>query len=379
MKLGQPGQACKAYAELEDVYAGQVRAPLKAALPARQGRGKVRLEPMTPAAEAIERFAADLDALTSPEAAIGVAVSGGPDSLALLLLAAAARPGLIEAATVDHGLRAESAEEAAMVGSLCARLGVPHRTLFADWSEPPAANIQSEARAMRYRLLNEWAIDRGLTAIATAHHADDQAETLLMRLARGAGVGGLGGTRARRALSEQVMLVRPLLGWRKAELVALVADAGLTPVDDPTNRDPRHDRSRIRQWLAGSDWADPARLAVSASAIRDADEALDWALAPLIASRIRREGGALVIEPFDLPRELKRRLLLAAFAELGAAPPRGPDLIRAMEALERGETVTLSGAEAGRRDAVAIVACSTKAKMIVSFRERRELPMDLER
>jgi len=83
--------------------------------------------------------------------------------------------------------------------------------------------------------------------------------------------------------------------------------------------------------------------AVSASAIRDADEALDWALAPLISSRIRQEGGALLIEPFDLPRELKRRLLLAAFAELGAAPPRGPDLLRALEAIERGETVTLSG------------------------------------
>jgi tRNA(Ile)-lysidine synthase len=297
---------------------------------------------MNVAAEATTRFAADLDALTTRQTRVGVAVSGGPDSLALLLLAAAARPELIEAATVDHGLRTESADEAAMVGSLCARLGVPHRTLLADWSEPPAANVQAQARAMRYRLLNEWAVDRGLPAIATAHHADDQAETLLMRLARGAGVGGLGGTRARRALSEEVELIRPLLGWRKAELVALATKAGLNPVDDPSNRDPRHDRSRIRQWLAGSDWADPARLAVSASAIRDADEALDWALAPLIASRIKQDGGTLQIEPFDLPRELKRRLLLAAFAELGAAPPRGPDLVRALEALERGETVTLS-------------------------------------
>jgi tRNA(Ile)-lysidine synthase len=298
---------------------------------------------MRPAAEATKRFAADLDALAPTDARIGVAVSGGPDSLALLLLAAVARPGQIEAATVDHGLRPESGEEAAMVASLCAELDVPHRMLMADWNEPPEANIQAEARALRYRLLNEWAIERGLTAVATAHHADDQAETLLMRLARGAGVGGLGGTRARRALSEQVALIRPLLGWRKAELVALVEQAGLEPVDDPANRDPRHDRSRIRQWLAGSDWADPARLAVSASAIRDADEALDWALSPLIGSRIKREGDALLVEPFDLPRELKRRLLLAAFAELGAAPPRGPELMRAMDALEAGEIVTLSG------------------------------------
>src|SRR5262245_4822549 len=134
------------------------------------------------AAEAIDRFAADLDALIPPGARIGIAVSGGPDSLALLLLAAKARPNAIEAATVDHGLRPESADEAAMVASLCNRLGVPHRVLPADWSEPPISNVQSEARAMRYRLLNDWAIERGLAAIATGHHADDQAETLLMRL-----------------------------------------------------------------------------------------------------------------------------------------------------------------------------------------------------
>ena len=196
---------------------------------------------------------------------------------------------------------------------------------------------------MRYRLLNEWAIDRGLPAVATAHHADDQAETLLMRLLRGAGVGGLGATKARRPLSDQVMLVRPLLGWRKSGLVDLVAQAGLNPVDDPSNRDPRHDRSRIRNLLHNAEWADPARLAASASALRDADEALDWALAPLIGSRMSRDGEALVIEPFDLPRELKRRLLLAAFAELAAPPPRGPEAMRALDALERGETVTLSG------------------------------------
>lgn len=298
---------------------------------------------MNPPADAVQRFAADLDQLIDPEARIGVAVSGGPDSLALLLLAAAARPGQLEAATVDHRLRPESTDEAAMVAGLCGKLDVPHRTLVADWIEPPTANIQAEARAMRYRLLGQWAADKGLAAIATAHHADDQAETLLMRLLRGAGVGGLGGSRARRALSGEAMLIRPLLGWRKAELSALVAEAGLEPVDDPSNRDPRHDRSRIRRWLGETDWADPARLAASASAIRDADEALDWALAPLIGSRLRRDGGALIIEPFDLPRELKRRLLLAAFAELGAASPRGPELMRALDALEAGEIVTLCG------------------------------------
>ena len=298
---------------------------------------------MTPAPEAVKRFAADLDALLPPGERIGVAVSGGPDSIALLLLAAAARPGLIEAATVDHGLRAEGCAEAEMVASICEKLNVAHAVLVADWSEPPIANIQAEARMMRYRLLANWAEEQGLPALATAHHADDQAETLLMRLARGAGVRGLGGTRARRQLTEQVALVRPLLGWRKAELVALVGDAGIEAVDDPSNRDPRHDRSRIRKALEQSDWADPARLAASASALRDADEALDWALAPLITARFRREEAALIIAPFDLPRELKRRLLAAAFAELGAPAPRGADLMRALESLDAGRTVTLSG------------------------------------
>lgn len=298
---------------------------------------------MIPATEAIERFAADLEVLAPAGTLIGVAVSGGPDSLALLLLAAKARPGEVEAATIDHGLRPESAAEAAMVADLCETLGVPHRILVADWIRSPTSNIQAEARAMRYRLLNDWAIERGLSAVATAHHADDQAETLLMRLARGAGVGGLGGTRKRRALSEDVMLMRPLLGWRKAELAAVVDSAGIEAVDDPANRDPKHDRSRIRAWLKSSDWADPVRLAASASALRDADEALDWALASLVNSRIRHDGDTLIIEPFDLPRELKRRLLLAAFAELGAAAPRGPDLMRAMDAMEEGAAVTLSG------------------------------------
>lgn len=298
---------------------------------------------MKVAAEAIERFAAQLDALAPDGEPIGIAVSGGPDSLALLLLASGARPGGVEAATVDHGLRAESAAEAAMVAGVCRDLGIPHKILIADWPELPETNIQAAARAMRYRLLNEWAIDRRLAAVATAHHADDQAETLLMRLMRGAGVGGLGGVRARRALSEEIELVRPLLAWRKSELEALVKQAGLQPVDDPSNRDPKHDRSRVRQWLERFEGADPARLAASALALRDADEAIDWALAPLISSRIRHDGDALLVEPFDLPRELKRRLLLAAFAELGAAPPRGPDLMRAIEQLEAGGVATLSG------------------------------------
>src|SRR5688500_13922140 len=136
-------------------------------------------DPMTPAAEAVERFAADLAALGPVEGAFGLAVSGGPDSLALLLLAHAALPGRCRVATVDHRLRPEAAAEAAGVAALCHKLGLPHDTLIAEWDEPPAANIQARARAARYALLAEWALDHRLSAVLTAHHADDQAETLV--------------------------------------------------------------------------------------------------------------------------------------------------------------------------------------------------------
>ncbi|MEO7786898.1 MAG: tRNA lysidine(34) synthetase TilS [Sphingomicrobium sp.] len=291
----------------------------------------------------VERFAADLAALTRPADRVGVAVSGGPDSLALLLLADAARPGAIAAATVDHRLRPDSRAEAEQVAAICAERAIPHAILTARWAEPPTANLQARARDERYALLTAWAETEGLTTVATAHHADDQAETLLMRLARGAGIAGLGGVRPSRTLTPGIALVRPLLGWRKAELAAVVADAGLDPVDDPANRDPRHDRARARHWLADNVTLDPVRLATSAAWLREADDALDWTAATLAQQRLRQDGGAVTIDPAGLPPELQRRLLLAAFATLGAATPTGPDLARALAALRLGDTVTLAG------------------------------------
>src|SRR5689334_16837146 len=158
----------------------------------------------------IERFRRDLDALVESDARVGLAVSGGPDSLALLLLAAEARPLNVEAATIDHALRPESRAEAEMVAGLCERLGIPQTILTATWDRKPETAIQERARLMRYRLLGEWAVERGLKAILTAHHLDDQAETFLMRLARGAGVRGLAGMRrAARMTGSDVPVVRP--------------------------------------------------------------------------------------------------------------------------------------------------------------------------
>jgi tRNA(Ile)-lysidine synthase len=307
----------------------------------------------------VARFARDLDRLIPPlpgeeenpqdgrgnalGATLGVAVSGGPDSLALLLLAHAARPGTIAAATVDHGLRATARAEAEQVAAICAGLGVPHRILAARWTRPPTANVQARARHERYALLAEWATAEGLGAVATAHHADDQAETLLMRLARGSGLGGLGGARAARPLGADSRLIRPLLGWRKAELVAVVAAAGLTAVEDPANSDPRHDRARVRQWLAENPALDPLRLAASAAWLREADAALEWVSADLAARRLGHHADGIMIDPAGLPPELQRRLLLTAFAMLKAPSPAGPDLARALTALRAGRTVTLSG------------------------------------
>ncbi len=296
---------------------------------------------LAPPRDLLDRFTADLDPLVPTDTRLGIAVSGGPDSLALLLLAAAARPGMVEAATVDHGLRREARQEARFVASICKQLALPHHILHARVA--PGASLQAQARTARYRVLGAWGIECDLGAIASGHHADDQAETLLMRLARGAGLSGLAATRRRRVLEPGVTLVRPLLDWRRAELRDIVAAASLTPVDDPTNRDPSHDRTRFRGLLATSDWADPERLASSARWLADADEAIEWAMESLVRDRLTQDRLGAAIDPHALPRELQRRLLLAAFDRLNAPRPRGPDLDRALVALAAGKTATLSG------------------------------------
>ena len=296
---------------------------------------------LVPATDLITRFEADLAPLAGPDSRLGIAVSGGPDSLALLLLAAGARPDRVEAATIDHQLRAGSGDEARFVAGICEQLQVPHRILPVKLDR--GSSLQAQARSARYAALGEWAIERRLDAVATGHHVDDQAETLLKRMARGAGLGGLVGVRHARPLEQGVTLIRPLLDWRRAELAAIVAAAGITAVDDPANRDPRHDRSRFRGMLADAEWADPERIAASARWLADADAALDWAVKPLLETRVRQLGSGLTIDAEGLPRELQRRLLLAAFERLGAARPRGPELDRVRKALRSGKIVTLSG------------------------------------
>ncbi|MFL6721623.1 MAG: tRNA lysidine(34) synthetase TilS [Sphingomonas sp.] len=295
----------------------------------------------------LSRFSDDLDPLIAPGAPIGLAVSGGPDSLALLLLAAAARPGQVEAATVDHGFRAEAAAEGEMVAAVCARLGVPHVVLAARWAEKPETAIQERARRERYRLLGFWAEERRLPGLVTAHHADDQAETFLMRLARGAGVRGLAAMRARSvAPGAHVRLVRPLLGWRRAELEQICADAGLTPALDPSNGDDRFERARVRRALAECSWLDPAAIARAAANLTDADKALDWAAKREWDERVKERRSSILYRPNQAPSEIVRRIVSSAIRKLaseGDRDLRGPELARLISTLEEGGTATLRG------------------------------------
>lgn len=302
---------------------------------------------MVPEPALVERFSGDVDALAARDARIGVAVSGGPDSLALLLLAAAARPGHIEAATIDHGFRPEAREEAVMVAALCERLGVPHAILTARWSEAPETAIQERARHQRYRLLGYWAEERGLDALATAHHAEDQAETLLMRLARGSGVKGLAGMRPRSVSpGAHVRLLRPLLGWRRAELEQVCAAAGVSPAADPSNQDERFERVRVRRSIAALDWLDAGAVAQSAANLADADAALEWAVKAEWNDCVNEKPGHIVYRPSDAPAEIVRRIVARAILKLateGDRDPRGPEMSRLVSTLSDGGTATLRG------------------------------------
>jgi len=299
---------------------------------------------MTPSLppDAVARFRRDFERLTEPPGGLAVAVSGGPDSLALLLLCFAAFPERVRAVTVDHGLRPESAAEATYVADIAARLGVRHAILSAQWPEqPPSTGIQDAAREARYGALLSWCRANGIEALATAHHADDQAETLLMRLARGAGLPGLAGIRPKRERSG-VRILRPLLHWRASELRELCLAAGITPVDDPSNADPRHERTRIRRLLQDPAAPDAAKVALSADHLGEVEEAMDWIVTEAIRTRVTIESHRTLIDAGGLPREINRRLLARLLGESGRMI-RGSAVDRALELLENGRPATLAG------------------------------------
>ena len=311
----------------------------------------------------------DADALLAPLAshkALLLAVSGGPDSVALMLLASRwsqrARHR-IEIATVDHGLRPESAEEARRVGEWTHALGFPHHAL--RWlGDKPASRIQERARNARYVLLAQCAREIGAReigareacAIVTAHHADDQAETVLFRLTRGSGVAGLAGM-APASTRDGVVLLRPLLGLRKRALEDLCAAARHPFLRDPSNADASYARPRLRalgETLANQGLDGDALLRLGRRAAR-ANEALDWATTRLCdeALLLRDEAQARFSASLlrAAPQELLQRLIAREIVRL-----RGPEALRfdrlenaahsLREALEKNAArrITLGGA-----------------------------------
>lgn len=303
--------------------------------------------PADPPPDAVARFAGAYRELArgAPDAPLIAAVSGGPDSLALLLLAHAALGSRMSAITVDHGLRPEAAAEARHVAAICARRGIGHTIERVDPPAAPVGNLQSWARTVRYDILDLAAIPRR-AFVATGHHADDQRETMLMRLNRGSGVAGLAGIR-----SHFQHVVRPLLGWRRAELAAIVAGCGEIAIVDPSNDDVRFDRTRIRRSLTGADWLDPVAVARSAAALGEADDAVEWAVdeawSRCVTINVGSDSRRVVLDPGAgrgelLPREIERRLVLRALKRVDAScAPRESLLARTLLALRHGVAITV--------------------------------------
>ncbi|MBR2536776.1 MAG: tRNA lysidine(34) synthetase TilS [Hyphomicrobium sp.] len=315
-----------------------------------------------------------------------LAVSGGPDSLALLTLVAEWRGRLgpatpaISVATVDHHLRPGSATEARAVAAIAAELGLPHATL--DWAgDKPRTGIPDAARAARYALLDSYArsVSGGdAVAVVTAHHQDDQAETVFMRLMRGGGVAALAAMPAERSLSRDsnVTLVRPLLAFSKARLIATLARRDVSWFDDPSNENAAFERVRVRAVLAEAN-IDAAALATSARRMREASDGLRFA-ARAFSHSIDLVSERNIYARFDRgvfddgPVILRQMVLEHLIACFGGATGR-PELAELETLAQRFAarapfTVTLGGAvisagsryvrlwrEAGRIDAAPLV------------------------
>ena len=279
-------------------------------------------------------------------APLGLAVSGGGDSLAMLHLAVQA--GLrVQAVTVDHGLRSESASEAAMVAQVCNGLGVPHATLrWQGWDHK--GNLQDHARNARRRLIAEWAHRAGLGAVALAHTQDDLAETFLMRLARGAGVDGLSAMSARWT-EGGVIWLRPLLAASRQSLRDMLRAEGVAWVDDPSNEMDRFDRVKARKALVALAplGLTPPTLAAVARHLAEARTALEAATDTAAATLLQPDGAAICIAEGwrDLPEEISRRLLVCVIQTIAPAPyaPRGPALMRLGDALSQRRPAALAG------------------------------------
>lgn len=286
---------------------------------------------------------------------IGIAVSGGGDSMAMLHLASAwaDTAGVeIHVVTVDHGLRAEAALEAQLVAKVAADLGHSHDTLhWKNWDG--SGNLQDSARQARYELISEWAAGRGISQVALGHTVDDVAETFVMRLAREAGVDGLAAMKARR-LIDGITFVRPILRIERDTLRDFLLRHGHQWVDDPSNDDLKFERVRVRRVMQALDTLGIGRdtLATVAHNLASAREALAWQTFMMAKNVVHAEGGCIVIDRKifrTFHDEIARRLLIHALKWVATTRygPRRATANRVLGAISQAKVFTLHGCHVG--------------------------------
>ncbi|HEY0302635.1 MAG TPA: tRNA lysidine(34) synthetase TilS [Rhizomicrobium sp.] len=318
------------------------------------------------AAEATTLFS---DLIDAP--ALVLAVSGGPDSTALMWLAARWRDALkngpkLVAVTVDHGLRDESKREALDVARLAKKLGIAHRTL--RWTgKKPKTGLPRAARHARYRLLADAARRLNAAHVLTAHTLDDQAETVIIRLTRGSGLTGLAAMQTRSNVpdGDGVVLVRPLLGIPKARLIATLRAEEIAFADDPTNLDPKYTRARLRGLMPqlAQEGLDAGRLALLARRLKRADAALAAAtVAAEELSIVQSTAAAVAIDAvkYDvLPDEIALRLLGRAIAAVGS---EGPVELAKLESLKLALDAAKNTGNRFRRTLAGAIVARTDGK-----------------
>lgn len=282
---------------------------------------------------------------------LGLAVSGGSDSRALLELAvdwARETNSKLMVATVDHGLRKEARDEAEWVGNICTRHGVPHEILvWENWNGQ--GNLQAEARRARYHLVSEWAIGGGAAAVALGHTADDVAETFLMRLSRSAGVDGLAQMRSEFE-REGMVFIRPLLSLRRAALRKFLRSRDATWVEDPSNQDSKFERVRMRSVLQDLEayGLETEKISQAAENLKRASVALKTYAAREAEAAMNVEDGDVLLDLEQLkkmPEDIQRRLLIGAICWIFPPeyPPRSRALAQVIPQISDQGTSTLSG------------------------------------
>lgn len=256
---------------------------------------------------------------------IAVGVSGGADSLGLVIALAKIHP--VVAVSVDHGLREQAKEEILFVCETMKKNNIVHHCL--TWHSPfSKSNIQAKARKARYALLNDWCVENGVSYLALGHHYDDQAETFLLRLARGSGVYGLAGMKMLAPMpivGSDIKLFRPLLSLHKKDMESYLTSLDQKWVEDPSNGNENFERVKVRHLLETPPFMgfDAHKMVTTAARLARAADALDYYATKILTKNVRitPEGFALLETKglFEAPEEVALRVLARIFRHVGGA------------------------------------------------------------